>query len=136
MARTKDHSKIESGERNILLVSIGEKIREIRTAAGLSQRAVAKEAGVSQGYIYLVEAGGQNLSVTSLNKIAEVLGVSTSSFFSEQNTGIASGALVSLRGELMRVTDELHVRRERDRELYDRIARLTDVVEGILKDSG
>ena len=55
--------------------SIGERLKRLRLAAGLSQRELASP-GVSYAYISRIEAGTRQPSVKALRKLAERLGVS------------------------------------------------------------
>ncbi len=54
---------------------VGRVIRKYREGAGLSQEALAEEAGLHRTYISLVERGRRNISVDALSQIAEALGV-------------------------------------------------------------
>jgi transcriptional regulator with XRE-family HTH domain len=66
-------AKIRPGE--LLLKAIGERLREARRRAGLSQRELATD-GVSYAYISRIEAGVRTPSVKVLRKLAPKLGVS------------------------------------------------------------
>jgi len=54
---------------------IGEKIRLLRVAKGLSQRALGRIADVTNVYIIHIETGTQNVSIGILKRIADALGV-------------------------------------------------------------
>lgn len=54
-------------------IEIGEKAREIRKAAGLSLRAVAKKVGVAAPTLYDVELGRRFLSQEKLEKLVKTL---------------------------------------------------------------
>jgi transcriptional regulator with XRE-family HTH domain len=56
--------------------SLGEQIKHWRQQLGLSQQALAKEAGVSRDYIAKLEAGERvSPSMPVLERIAKALGV-------------------------------------------------------------
>lgn len=55
-------------------MEIGKRIRGLRKAQGLSQRALADKAGLSNSYIAHLETGRTGASITSLAKIADALG--------------------------------------------------------------
>jgi len=57
------------------------KVRRAREAKGLSTRALAKEAGISTETVYSIEHGKRQPSITTLAKIARVLGVEVRDFF-------------------------------------------------------
>lgn len=61
-----------------LLQRIGERIRLLRTEAGLSQEKLSFEANLDRTYIGSVERGERNIAIINLNKIAKALNVSIS----------------------------------------------------------
>lgn len=62
---------------------MGKVIRRHRQGAGLSQEALADEAGLHRTYISLVERGRRNVSVDALAQIAEALGTYPSRLLAE-----------------------------------------------------
>jgi transcriptional regulator with XRE-family HTH domain len=64
---------------------IGQKLRELRKARGLSIRALARASGLSANAISMIERGRSSPSVNTLTKMAQVLGVSISDFFQLQS---------------------------------------------------
>jgi transcriptional regulator with XRE-family HTH domain len=52
---------------------VGEKIRDAREAAGLSQRELAARMGTSQAAVARLEAGGVGATLTTLQKVAAAL---------------------------------------------------------------
>ncbi|HEX2031136.1 MAG TPA: cupin domain-containing protein [Actinomycetota bacterium] len=83
---------------------LGRRIRSVRESKGLSLRAVAQAAGISESFLSQVERGVASPSVASLRRIAESLGESVGSLFE----GPASG------GKVVRVADRrrlVHPRR-------------------------
>ncbi|MCC7178435.1 MAG: helix-turn-helix transcriptional regulator [Acidobacteria bacterium] len=58
---------------NPFLKQLGNRIRELRARAGLSQEALADEAGLDRSYMSGVERGVRNVSVLALAKIAKAL---------------------------------------------------------------
>ena len=63
---------------------LGDQIRRIRKAEGLTVCALAKKTGVSESYISQLERGLADPSVSLLRRIAGVLQVSVASFFDEE----------------------------------------------------
>ena len=59
-----------------LQAAIGEQVRTAREAAGHSQRDLAAQMGTSQAAIARLEAGGVGATVTTLQRVAEALGLS------------------------------------------------------------
>jgi transcriptional regulator with XRE-family HTH domain len=76
-----DREAEEGRARDAFLGVLGERVRDVRKAAGLTQKQVAEAVGVAPSYITMVETGAQNLTVWSLAKLAESLGVDMSRFF-------------------------------------------------------
>lgn len=58
--------------------AFGDALRELRGERGLSQEAVALEAGLNRGYYSGVERGVRNVSLTNITKIAGALRVPAS----------------------------------------------------------
>jgi len=57
------------------LRAIGERVREGRARRGMSRKSLAKDSGVSERYLALLEAGEGNGSVLLLRDVARALGV-------------------------------------------------------------
>ncbi|WP_372886416.1 cupin domain-containing protein [Shimia sp.] len=62
-------------------LALGVRLRALREQAGLSQRALAKKAGVTNSTISLIESGRMNPSVGALRRILEGIPVGLSEFF-------------------------------------------------------
>jgi ribosome-binding protein aMBF1 (putative translation factor) len=61
--------------------SVGEQVRDAREAAGLSQGALASRTGTSQAAIARLEAGGVELTLTALQRVASALELEVSVTF-------------------------------------------------------
>ncbi len=55
---------------------VGENLRRLRAASGLTQEELAERSGFSQQYLSGLERGMRNPTVLTLYEIAQVLGVS------------------------------------------------------------
>lgn len=64
-----------SNERPDVLVHVAANVRRLRQAASLSQQALAERAGVSRRMLVNIEKGDVNVSLNTLDRLAEVLGV-------------------------------------------------------------
>ncbi|WP_369681857.1 helix-turn-helix domain-containing protein [Alicyclobacillus macrosporangiidus] len=62
------------------------RIRELRTLAGMSQEELARAAQVSQPFLSQIETEARQPSLRVLKRIAEVLGVSVSELLSDSPT--------------------------------------------------
>ncbi len=60
-------------EASHLAIDVGEKIRDAREAASLSQRELAARMGTSQAAVARLEAGGVGATLTTLQKVATAL---------------------------------------------------------------
>lgn len=54
----------------------GENMKKIRLEKGMSQGDICRELGLDRAYISNVENGKQNLTLSTMEKVAKVLGVS------------------------------------------------------------
>jgi transcriptional regulator with XRE-family HTH domain len=54
---------------------MGKTVRQLRLAKGLSQAELAKRAGLSREYVNKIEAGKYDPPLSTINAIAEALGV-------------------------------------------------------------
>ena len=68
-------------DRNLLLKSIGSKIRQIRLNMGISQEKLGFLAKLDRTYIGSVERGERNISVINLYRIADALKTDVTKFF-------------------------------------------------------
>ncbi len=64
-----------------IIVNIGRRVAEMRLKLGLTQDALAERAGVTGGYIRQIEGGWKNMRVSTLCRIADVLGCETADLF-------------------------------------------------------
>ena len=66
------------------------RLRELRVAKGLSQRAVADQIGVTPGMVALWEMGMRNLSLRNLIALADLLGCTTDQILGREPPGRTS----------------------------------------------
>lgn len=59
-----------------ILVKFGDKVRERRTALGLSQEELASRAGVHRTYIGMIERAEKNITLQNIEKVAKALEIS------------------------------------------------------------
>lgn len=63
---------------------VGENVRRLRTAAGLTQAKLAVKMGVDRAYISALELGGRNPTVITLWHVAQALGVKIARLLQER----------------------------------------------------
>ena len=72
-------------EKHPALVALGEQIRKIRQAKGVSQEDFAALAGLSRAYYGSVERGERNVAALNLMRIAATLQVEVGQLFPERH---------------------------------------------------
>ncbi|HEY9677384.1 MAG TPA: helix-turn-helix transcriptional regulator [Drouetiella sp.] len=75
MARKEDEKKDD------WLVALGQSICERRAEISMTQQQLAELSGVHRTYISDIERGSRNVTVTTANKIAGALNMTTSTLF-------------------------------------------------------
>ena len=65
-----------STERSDVLAFVAHNLRRLRRRSGLSQVALAQASGISRRMIVNLEGGETNISLSSLDRLAEALGAS------------------------------------------------------------
>ena len=76
LAALSDHERSEFDITYLaaqLAIQVGEKIRDVRESAGVSQRELATRMGTSQAAVARLEAGGVGSTLTTLQKVAIAL---------------------------------------------------------------
>lgn len=68
-------------KRMKLRLLAAKRIRQIRESKGLSQEGLADIAGLHRTYVSSVERGERNISIDSLERLAEALRVDVRMFF-------------------------------------------------------
>lgn len=63
-----------SSERSDVLAFVAQNLRRLRRRSGLSQAALAEASGISRRMIVNLEGGATNISLSSLDHLAEALG--------------------------------------------------------------
>ncbi|MDC0948285.1 cupin domain-containing protein [Gammaproteobacteria bacterium] len=65
-------------------MNIGERLRHLRHQHGLSQRALARRAGVTNAMISMIETGKTSPTIASLKKLLDVFPLSMEAFFADE----------------------------------------------------
>jgi DNA-binding XRE family transcriptional regulator len=73
--------RLSATSRSATLPELGRNLRRVRTAAGLTQTALAKRSGIHRSYVSALESGQRNPTALTLQRLAEVLGVTPVAFF-------------------------------------------------------
>lgn len=68
-------------------IEVGRQLRAVRTAFGLSQRELAKRAGVTNGMVSLIEQDRVSPSIGSLQKILSAFPMTMAEFFTRDMEG-------------------------------------------------
>jgi transcriptional regulator with XRE-family HTH domain len=120
--KTRENSR-EKPARDPLLVEIGARIRTIRLAIGMTQKDLADRAGVSPAYIYLVETGGQNLTITVLVRLAKSLGTSIEELLRGSTSGFAPSeeSVANVSRILEKLEESVTRLRRQDQETMEKL---------------
>lgn len=76
--------------------AIGQRIRKVRKAHGLSQEELAERVGISTTHMSHIETGNTKLSLPVLVELAAVLELSTDSLLSDSSCSGRSAAIESI----------------------------------------
>jgi transcriptional regulator with XRE-family HTH domain len=75
--------KIAMKKERKILTQFGEKVRELRKQKGLSQEELAFKANLHRTYIGMVERAEKNVTLLSIEKIANALEINLNVFFND-----------------------------------------------------
>ena len=73
-----DNVHTDNPPRASVLQHVSQNVRRLRHAADMSQTALAEKSGVSRRMLVAIEAGEKNVSLTTLDRVAEALDVAFS----------------------------------------------------------
>jgi XRE family aerobic/anaerobic benzoate catabolism transcriptional regulator len=112
------------------LGALGERVRNLRAQRGMTRKILARDSGVSERYLALLEAGEGNVSVVLLKRIAHALHVPAAELLREERIATAVAGRDALEGlvhrlspaQIQRATDLL--RREFDGHAQARAQRI------------
>jgi XRE family transcriptional regulator, aerobic/anaerobic benzoate catabolism transcriptional regulator len=98
------------GDKHPLLIAIGERVRSLRARRGLTRRAMAATAGISERYLANLEYGTGNASVLVLTQVATALQCSAAELLGDVSTSSPEWLLIR---NLLESSDEATLRRVR-----------------------
>jgi len=87
------HQATASPEGDFLL-SLGKRVRELRSRRGMTRKTVAREAEVSERHLAQLEAGEGNVSIVLLRRIAAALNVSLVELFTLESQETSEKQLI------------------------------------------
>jgi XRE family aerobic/anaerobic benzoate catabolism transcriptional regulator len=97
-------------EKNPFLVGLGERVRSLRSRRGMTRKAVATAADVSERHLANLEYGEGNASILVLLQVAGALQCSLFELLGDVTTSNPEWLLIR---ELLEHADEVHLRRAR-----------------------
>ena len=103
-------SPVEAAERHPFLASLGDRVRNLRSRKGMTRRAVALAAGVSERHLANLEYGIGNVSVLVLLQVAQALQCTTAELLGDATTRSPEWLLIR---ELLGHRNEADLRRAR-----------------------
>ena len=69
--------------KNKILITFGERVREIRREKGLSQEELSFKAGLHRTYIGMIERAEKNITLHKIEKMANALEVNINDLFKQ-----------------------------------------------------
>jgi transcriptional regulator with XRE-family HTH domain len=69
--------------KNKILLTFGERVREIRREKGLSQEELSFKAGLHRTYIGMIERAEKNITLLNIEKMANALEVNINDLFKQ-----------------------------------------------------
>jgi transcriptional regulator with XRE-family HTH domain len=70
----------------LMELNVGERLKTLREMNGMSQRALAKKAGVTNGIVSMIEKNRNSPSLATLKKILDAIPIPMAEFFTEGTT--------------------------------------------------
>ena len=109
---TRDGAELEAKEapRDPLLTTLGERVRELRARRGLTRRAVALAADISERHLANLEYGTGNASILVLQQVAQALQCPLAELIGDVTTASPEWLLIR---ELLEHRSEAELRRAR-----------------------
>ena len=98
-------SRPESDPQEAPALDVGERLQSIRKLKGLSQRELAKRAGVTNSTISMIEKNSVSPSISSLRKVLGGIPMSMVEFFSEEILQEKPTQIVYKAYELIDISD-------------------------------
>ncbi|HEY6354633.1 MAG TPA: helix-turn-helix transcriptional regulator [Burkholderiaceae bacterium] len=109
-ARSAPNAAARPNEREPLLLALGERARSLRARRGLTRKAVAQLAGVSERHLANLESGTGNASILILQQVAQALQCSLAELVGDVTTSSPEWLLIR---ELLEPRSESDLRRAR-----------------------
>lgn len=79
----KNNSQSYSANEQAVMRKLGVRVRQLRDERNVSQERLAELANIHRTYISSIERGQQNISLTILIRLADSLGVSLETLFTD-----------------------------------------------------
>lgn len=105
-----EHDESAGAGRSPFLVALGERVRNLRSRKGMTRRAVAQAAEVSERHLANLEYGTGNVSVLVLQQVAQALQCSLAELLGDITTSSPEWLLIR---ELLAKRSEADLRRAR-----------------------
>src|SRR5882724_1454359 len=106
----RDANEAAEGERHPFLTALGERVRNLRARRGLTRKAVAQAANVSERHLANLEYGSGNASILVLLQVAQALQSPLAELLGDVTTASPEWLLIR---ELLEARNEDELRRAR-----------------------
>ena len=123
-------------EPNAVLSYVGKRIFDYRAKRGIKQTDLASRAEMHVGTVFLIEAGRQNLKLTTLVAIAKALGCHVTDLLPPGQTSLLSidrlrETAAEMRGQLDRQDESIKRQAEAAKQQKELLARLELMLDDV-----
>jgi XRE family aerobic/anaerobic benzoate catabolism transcriptional regulator len=108
---TQAHEQNESDARNPYLMRLGQRVRSLRARQGMTRRAAAQAAGVSERHLANLEYGVGNASILVLQQVAQALHCPVAELVGDETTSSTEWLMIR---SLLSGRDEATLRQVRE----------------------
>ncbi|MBN9560480.1 MAG: helix-turn-helix transcriptional regulator [Alphaproteobacteria bacterium] len=140
MVKSPKKQTAETSPLDELSAAFGRKVREARDKAGLSRVQLAEKTGLATSYIFELETEGANVTLKTVSRIAEALGLGARDLMPESSRdALTSSGIASLIAAIDRATAVLKERQSQEVQIIDdllRFGHLRDRLEKLASDGG
>ena len=118
-------------EKSTMNDSIGEKLKQVRNAKGMTLKELGDAVGLSAGYLSQLERGKSSIAMNQLGKLATCLGVDVRYFISEEFQS-SNPVMKSYENVVLYIENELSVQYRITNDLHskDMLPRIDVLMPG------
>jgi XRE family transcriptional regulator, aerobic/anaerobic benzoate catabolism transcriptional regulator len=92
-APTEDPGKIQVADGYLRMV--GERVRDLRATRGITRRVLARDSGVSERYLALLESGQANPTITVIRALAKAFDIAPTALIVDRHISPLAGSIIA-----------------------------------------